>query len=155
LTVDREDTHLLTVPLHFAGQDGSRGPTRDVDASVLIESGPDEEAPGEVVWYYVTVTTPGLPITLTEHEAAEGKLALTVETFVGGAADGEYIWCDLTVDLHDPRGWRPQPNIEQVEDGGAGQPHNVQPDRVIVQVFERRVFDRAYYADDRGCKYDL
>lgn len=150
-----EGTRLLTTVLHFAGQDGDRGPTRDVTGSILVESGPDEEAPGEIVWYYVTVTTPGLPITLTEYEAAEGKLMLGLETYVGDNATGECLGCDLTIDLHDPRGWQGSPAQQQIEDGGAGAKHNMNPDRVIVQVFERRVFDPAYYEDDPGCNYDL
>lgn len=137
--------------LHFAGEDGSGGPTRDVPVTITVEQGPDEEAPGEGVWFYVTVSADGIPIALEDHAASDGKLTL----YVNSDVDDETLYAGLTIALHDPRGWQPQPVHQQIEDGGAGKPHNARPDTIIVQVFERRTFDRSYYAADPGCAYDL
>jgi hypothetical protein len=114
--------------LVFRGQDEDRGPERRVTASISVVSGPDEES-SDTTWYYVTLATPGLPIALTDHTADAGKLALTVETFVGDAVNGEYIWCDVTLDIDKFQSVQSNPTT-QVESAGGNA-----AETVVVQVF--------------------
>jgi hypothetical protein len=135
-----------TRELIFRGADEDRGPERRVSAAIAIEQGPDEESPADTTWYYVTLNTPGLPIALTEHTAADGKLALTVETYVGDAVHGEYIWCDVTIDI-DPVAAVQKHPATQVEAAGGNA-----SETVVVQVFS--YCPRDYLGERIDAAYD-